>query len=476
MKPIATLVFGVCVFWLFRLVRDPNVRMSKALWIPVLWLFIAGSRPVSMWFNDVSNASDATADASSSYYSGSPLEASVFEGLEAAGLIILIRRKPRVVAVLKRNWPIAVYFGYCLLSASWSSFTYVSVKRWTKLGGDLVMVLVMLTDHEPRAAVQRVMTRTGFFLIPLSVLFIEAYPELGTSPGSLMTAPVLTGVTMGKNELGQICVIWGLAFMWCLLDAFRHKRHSSLFAYAVVYAVAFWLVEISNSATSLTCLLLGSVLMVITNLRWVARRRWLVHCLAVGVVSGAAVAIFYLPSLLSNVGRNSTLTGRTELWQYVFPMVSNRWIGTGYQSFWLGWRLEHMWQVYWWHPIESHEGYIEVYVNLGWIGIALLSAMVLRGYSKVVDGIRRGMEMGTLKLAYIAAALIANLSESLFQSVMPAWIALLIGVTAIPPILNSNDRPPLPTDHVGEEDEDDREQLWFNPLPGRDSQVEVPYR
>jgi hypothetical protein len=103
-------------------------------------------------------------------------------------------------------------------------------------------------------------------------------------------------------------------------------------------------------------------------------------------------------------------------------------------------------------------------VNLGWIGIALLSAIVLGGYTKVVDGTGRGMDLGTLKVGFIAVALRSNLSESLFQSVTAAWIA----------ILNSNDRPSLPVEHAGAEDEDHREQLCFSPLfPGRDSRVEA---
>lgn len=472
MKLIGTLVFGVVVAWVFRLVRDPNERISKALWIPVIWLFIAGSRPVSMWIDGVSDASDSDTGATS-YYNGSPLEATLFEALEVAGLVVLYRRKPRVLAVLKNNRAILLYFGYCLLSATWSSFTQISAKRWTKAVGNVVMVLIMLTDQEPGAAVRRVLTRTAFFLIPLSALFIVAFPEMGTTPATLMSAAVLTGVTTGKNELGQTCLIWGLACLWCLLDAFRRRRSSSALAYGLVYGLAFWLLQSSNSATSLTCFLLCSALMVMTNLRWIARRRWLVHGLAVTVVFGAVVAIFYLPSLLSNVGRSSTLTGRTELWTYIFPMVSNRWIGTGFQSFWLGWRLQHMWDVYWWHPVESHEGYIEVWVNLGWVGIAFLAAMVIRGYGRVVDGISRGMDMGTLKLAYIAAALMSNLSESLFQSVMPAWIALLIGVTALPPILGSTDCSSHPAAPAGEEQDDDKEQSWFDPLAEDDSEVVV---
>ena len=44
---IATLAFFAGILGLFVLNRDRTVTTSKALWIPVVWLWIAGSRPVS---------------------------------------------------------------------------------------------------------------------------------------------------------------------------------------------------------------------------------------------------------------------------------------------------------------------------------------------------------------------------------------------------------------------------------------------
>jgi exopolysaccharide production protein ExoQ len=457
---IATLICGLCIFWLFRLVRDPKERPSKAIWIPVLWLFIAGSRPVSLWLDDAPTQTGAD-----SYYNGSALEASVYQCLIIAGLIVLIRRKPQLVAALRSNWPIIAYFAYCLLSSYWSSFTYISAKRWTKAMGDPVMVLIMLTEREPLTAAKRVITRTGFFLFPLSILMIEAYPESGTAPGSLMTAPMVVGITTGKNELGMICLIWGLGLLWCLMDSFRRRRErpKGWIAYAAVFAMAAWLVNLCNSATSLSCLLLGSALLVMTNLRFVTRRPVVVHCLVFALLSVAVVAIFVAPTLLSTVGRDSTLTGRAELWPIVLGMVGNPLIGTGYESFWLGWRLDRMWKLYWWHPIESHEGYIETYLNLGWIGIALLTVIVLRGYSRVVGDMRRDRDMSNLKLAYIVAALVFNLTESAFHYVNPVWIMLLFATTVAPAVSISNDHPPLRIKHAAKDVGDDGAHLWFNP-------------
>ena len=72
-----------------------------------------------------------------------------------------------------------------LVSLLWSDFPDVAFKRWTKALGDLVMVLVVLSDREPISAVKRLFSRTEFLLIPLSVLLIKYYPTLGRGLRSL---------------------------------------------------------------------------------------------------------------------------------------------------------------------------------------------------------------------------------------------------------------------------------------------------
>src|SRR5262249_46096009 len=157
---------------------------------------------------------------------------------------------------------------------------------------------------------------------PLSVLFIEAFPDIGTTPGGLLAAPTIIGITTNKNELGMISMLWGLGSLWCFLDAWKRRKEDrenwrSAPAFGVMLGIAVWLVVIANSATSLTCFGLGATLIVLTNLRTISKRPTLVHGVSIGLVSAALTAVFIIPSLLSTLGRNSTLTGRTDIWRLV---------------------------------------------------------------------------------------------------------------------------------------------------------------
>src|SRR5580658_6218082 len=85
---LALLICSVGVAGLFYLDRDKSARTSKALWLPVIWLWIAGSRPVSLWLG----IGGGSGGSLSSSVEGSPLDAAVFEVLILAGLVVLFRR------------------------------------------------------------------------------------------------------------------------------------------------------------------------------------------------------------------------------------------------------------------------------------------------------------------------------------------------------------------------------------------------
>src|SRR5208282_1079520 len=50
------------------------------------------------------------------------------------------------------------------VSVSWSPYPGVAFKRWIKAIGDLVMVLVVVTEADPIAAFRRLFSRVGFIL------------------------------------------------------------------------------------------------------------------------------------------------------------------------------------------------------------------------------------------------------------------------------------------------------------------------
>jgi hypothetical protein len=83
---------------------------------------------------------------------GSPVDAAFFAILLAAGVGVLIRRSSRTRTLLIANWPILIYFFYCLISVAWSYYPDISFKRWIKASDDVAMVLVILTDGQPVAA------------------------------------------------------------------------------------------------------------------------------------------------------------------------------------------------------------------------------------------------------------------------------------------------------------------------------------
>ncbi|MGH9397740.1 MAG: O-antigen ligase family protein [Terriglobia bacterium] len=435
MQQIATVLCVIAIVGLFVLDRDREARTSKALWIPIIWILINASRPVSFWLGMAPTASESTV-----YLDGSPIDRFIYIVLLVAGLIVLINRREQVGPLLRRHWPILLFFSYCALSILWSGYPFVTFKHWTKGVGDVVMVLIVATDLEPKAALKRLLARAGFILIPLSLLFSKYYPELGRflTPGWIME---YTGVTMNKNELGQICMIFGLGSLWCFLSAYRDRedaqRTRRLTAHAALLAIVIWLFCMANSMTSLSCVVLAGVVMVLAGRPAVVRKPSRVQLLVAAAVGLAVFALFFDPTgdLVASVGRNPTLTGRTDLWHWILTIAGNPWVGTGYESFFVGPRLHQLWALddqAFYSLQEAHSGYLEVYLNLGWIGVSLFAVFMVTGYKKVIAAFRANPNVGRLCLAWFVAGTIYSLTEAGFRMLTPIWIFLLLAVMAVP--------------------------------------------
>jgi exopolysaccharide production protein ExoQ len=136
--------------------------------------------------------------------------------------------------------------------------------------------------------------------------------------------------------------------------------------------------------------------------------------------------------LAASVGRDTTLTGRTQLWNDVLKLTVDPLFGTGFESFWLGERVERIWKLYWWRPNQSHNGYIELFLNLGATGLTFLAAAIVLSYRKIGQSFRAGSDAAKLRLAYLVVAIVFNLTEAAFKGFHPVWIAFLFAVTDAP--------------------------------------------
>lgn len=433
-QQLAALVYALGILGLFYLARERGGRASTALWIPTLWLLIVSSRPISVWLQ-----SGPAFDSREAYLDGSPLDATVFGVLLVAGTIVLSQRVKRTVSILRSNMAVLLFFAYCLLSVGWSEYPVVAFKRWIKAIGDLMMVLIVLTDSDVLAAVKQVLTRISFILVPLSLLFIKYYPDLGRSYNQWTWTPVYSGVTLGKNLLGMTCLVCGLGSLWCLLAAHQkpagRERSQHMIAYGLTVAMAIYLILVADSMTSFSCLVLAGGVLFISGFKSPTIKMRRVHLSVAVVILLAAFALFMdtQGNLIKSLGRDPTLTGRTLVWDAALNEVRHPMIGTGFEGFWLGGRLLRIWEAINQPGIqEAHNGYLEVYLNLGWIGVSLVVLLIVSGYRKVVAALHVDPLLGRLLLAFFLAGVVYNFTEAGFRMMAPVWIFFLFAITSDP--------------------------------------------
>ena len=192
------------------------------------------------------------------------------------------------VSVMADNWPIILYFCYGLISVIWSDYPDVSLKRWIKATGDIVMALIVVTDAQPVVALRRLFSRVGFILLPLSLLFIKYYPYLGRKYNAWTGEQSNTGVTTDKNLLGVTTYVLTLGALWQVIRLWRESslpnRSRQLVAQCTMLGFGIWILFTSNSATSLSCFMLAAFIMLVTGLPRIRGRPAAVHAMVLTLV------------------------------------------------------------------------------------------------------------------------------------------------------------------------------------------------
>ena len=431
--PSELAIVGYIIFILYLFWTDTKRRanVSNALWVPLIWMMIMGSRLVSQWLGLGSIAG--------SLEEGNPVDATVFSLLIGAGIFILARRKITLLQIVRDNPWLSLFFVYCAVSILWSDFPFVAFKRWVKEIGHLVMILVVLTEDDPAEASKALIRRFSYVLIPLSVILIKYYPHLGKQFSYWSGEALNVGVTMSKNMLGNLCLVSGLFFFWSLFTMWRNKARSmdthDLFIHVLFLAMIGWLLTLSSSATSLLCLGIG--ICIIVGLELPAMRK---SPRTGGLVIVSIALLFFLLEeafdlsqvIIASMGRDPTFTGRSEIWSEVISLVPNPLIGTGYDSFWLGERLKQMWAKHWWNPTGSHNGYLETYINLGWIGLVLLCLLIVAIFRKIQKEMLSNYDYGRFEMALLIITLVYNITEVAFKGTMLIWFMLILIAVKVP--------------------------------------------
>ena len=435
MPPILALILCTAfVLFLLRIDREQSVEVSSVLWVPTVWMLYTSSKPLAAWFGVSGENMEA----------GSPWDRSFQIALIVLGLCILTFGQREWRGLLGRQPWLKALVAYILISVLWSDIPFISLKRSLREVLAVLMGLLIATEFDPRQSLVALFRRTIYILIPFSLLLIKYYPDLGAQYGRWSGKLMWIGVAMQKNGLGLLCLlsafflVWTFACRWLGLERppVKYQKSAELF----LLGLSLWLLKGAEGAYSATSVaVLVAVLAAFGGLLWRHRSQKIPGAVAIAFVLGFLIVwgiaaplggVSQLASLTSTVGRDATLTGRTEIWAGLLPAaMDNPVFGCGFGGFWTTEMAEtHL-------ENSAHNGYLDSLLQLGFVGLLLLAGFLISSGLQARQLLAQDFAYGSLWLCCLIMAVLHNISESSFDTFTRTLTALLVFFSVCLPAL-----------------------------------------
>ena len=353
----------------------------------------------------------------------------VYQTLAAAvyflsGLLIL-PRIGRVPTAIRRSAPVIMLAVLALLSVFWAQDPLIAFRRAAALLGSTTFAIYLAVRYDPPQLL-RLTAWAMISAIALSFAFALFVPELAIHAGDKHEG-MWRGVFQQKNLLAR----WMALAIAVFLAYRRYSRYPTvIWAW---FGLAWLLIWLSQSMTGVIA---GVIMIMMVPIVRLLRVNALVAAasmlaLAIGAIIFAVLLIPHTDSALAAVGKDATLTGRTLLWHTVIERGMDHWLlGHGYRSFWLGLGsvAESIWYAVGWSPATGHNSFIDVFLELGIIGLGMFLYSLVVCARRVVVRIR--VDRDTLGLWY-ASFVVFVLVFSVTHTVIPAqnnliWVWYLI--------------------------------------------------
>lgn len=428
MNLLLLIAFIIVLVWIYYQDQRDRPRVTRTTWIVVVWAVIYGSRPVTEWFSQTGGGG-----LSESVDEGNPIEATISILFLLVGSVVLLRRKLRWSTVLKENTAIVVFYVFWWLSILWSDYPLITFKRLFKEFGAIIMALVVLTELAPAEAIKAIFVRMSYLCIPLSVILIRYFPEWGRAYVGYDKSEVMwVGVATHKNTLGVLAMVGAVFLLWDILESWpkgtRRVPRALLASRLITLGSCWYLLLIVNSVTSLLCAVLGSVLLVVLHRTGIRNRP-----IRLELIGGCLIAVIlildYLVGIkedfLDAMGRDPTLTTRTEIWPMLMELQPNDFVGAGFNTFWAGERLRISFEKFG-GIFQAHNGYLETYLNGGWLGVSILVSVLVAAYLRIRKRLMVGAPDAGIRLVVLIIAVVYNYSEASFNKIGVLWLLTVI--------------------------------------------------
>jgi exopolysaccharide production protein ExoQ len=294
---------------------------------------------------------------------------------------------------------------FLLCSAAWSADAAATIRTGIQY---LLFVLGLIGAAEN-------LEGDDFMDLLASVCFLSAVAcliLLFIAPGYGISEETgeFRGIFSQKNLLGQAMAVGALA---CLHNL-RVGKRGWLSGVFMLFVIIFVAIKSQSTTSSLTILLFCVLSAVMKFLQKGGGARVLGVVLLTLLLLIAPVAAVSPGFLFDLVGKDSTLTGRTDIWGYAIPYIYQRpLLGWGYAAFWstdnpAAWEIANA--LHWFAP-EAHNGLLELLLSGGLIGTAWFIYLWVRTFRLSLRCIRFDSAMAITCLSCCAGVLLQGVSE-----------------------------------------------------------------
>lgn len=294
------------------------------------------------------------------------------------------------------------------LSTLWSIDSGATLRRSVWLGLSMAFGLYLAWRNDWKSLLNVV--AGGFIVLIAGSFALGAFaPSIGR-----MTAEhpgAWSGLWTHKNTLGGIMAL-GVAI--CAGAAIVTPERRKLWI-ACAFA-AFGLVLLSTSKTALvaSALGLGVIALGMIMRRGPVQMITALAATAVLIVAGAGIVLLAPDLLVAALGRDLTLTGRTDIWEAATRFVEAKpWLGYGYYAFWLPDNGPAYWvrEAVAWQVASAHSSWLELALGLGRAGVVLFALQLAATLSRGA-GVMLRPQAGLWAPAFLATFALYTLSES----------------------------------------------------------------
>lgn len=328
-------------------------------------------------------------------------------------LLIFLRWKKNIRALAEGKL-LLLLVAIAIVSILWSDAPAFTLRRSLAVTGATSLGIYLATRYSQKEQLQLLAWTFGTAVFS-SIVFTIVLPSYAIvpSPNSAALGVVWQGVYIHRNIFGRIMT---LSTIVLILAAFTRSNYR--YIAWIVFSLAASQVLLSFSTTS--WLVLATILGLFPfyrALRW--NFSWMLLLYIVAIVLCGIVAILIISNIdivLNSLGKDLTLTGRTKVWSAVIEKIGERpWLGYGYSAFWQGdaGGSAYVRQASGWKVAFSHNGFLDLWLDLGLIGVLTYLFGFGKSYIQAINWVRRSKTpYGLWHLILLTLILLTNFSES----------------------------------------------------------------